>query len=82
MEFTYQGVAPPQSAQWLAQWKLQNVVSRAAALARQAPFATTGVTFVPLSCEISGAWGPATERFFNADAIDYIKSSITSATTT
>ena len=45
--------------------------SWASALARQAPFATTAVVFVPLSCEISGAWGPATERFFN-DAIDYI----------
>ena len=33
-------------------------------------FATTAVVFVPLSCEISGAWGPAAERFSN-DTTDY-----------
>ena len=39
--------------------------------ARHPSRGTTAVVFVSLSCEISGAWGLATERFFN-DSIDYI----------
>ena len=72
MEFIYHGISTYDTTGALARaGEVTKRKSWASALTRQAPFATTAVEYVPLSCDISGAWGPATERFFN-DAIDHI----------